>query len=119
MVRVQIVLLTFEGPPKRFHWAVIDTGMRKGEMLGAAWRYLNLEEDYLSIAQALNKKGAIVPRPKTKASCRSIDLPDEVIIALIKHKAYIIEQKRIAGELYHDLDLINCTAIGKKSITVM
>lgn|GEM_PF-3355208 len=72
-----------------------------------------MEEGYLSAAQALNKFGKIVPHPKTRAGFRSIDLPDEVIDALIKHKVKIEEQKRKAGDLYHDLDLVKCTADGK------
>ena len=68
----------------------IMTGIRKGEILGTAWRYLNIEVGYLIIAQTLNKKAKLVPRTKTKAGFCSIDLPDEVIKALIKHKEFMI-----------------------------
>jgi len=77
----------------------LTSGIRKGEILTLAWRYVNLEEGYLSIAQALDKHGNIVPRPKTRAGFGSIDLPDEVIDALIKHKSKTEEQKRKAGDL--------------------
>jgi integrase len=110
---LKFLQIAVDSPYYMIFLLTVTTGMRKGEILGLAWRYVNLEEGYLSIAQVLDKYGVIVPRPKTRAGFRSVDLPDEVIDALIKHKTKIAEQKRKAGNLYHDLDLVNCTPVGK------
>lgn len=91
----------------------ITTGMRKGEVLALAWKYVNLENGYLSITQVLNNRGKIVPGTKTRSGFRSIDLPDETVDALIQHKTLIQKQKQHAAGTYHDLDLVNCTPLGK------
>lgn len=91
----------------------ITTGMRKGEILGLQWRYINVEEGYLSVAQVFNKhENKLVPGAKTKAGIRTIDLPDETVQALIEYKDLIDVQKQRAAAIYQDFDLVNCSPTG-------
>ena len=49
---------------------------------------------------------------KTKSSRRVIDLPEEIIAALKKHKRQILAEKHRAGVVYTDYDLVACTSTG-------
>ncbi|KIO65163.1 MULTISPECIES: tyrosine-type recombinase/integrase [Bacillaceae] len=52
------------------------------------------------------------PGAKTKAGKRVIQLMDETVDELLSHKKKVQSDKREAGELYNDLDLVVCTSLG-------
>jgi len=63
-------------------------GLRKGECLGLKWRNINLADKMLSVKEQLVKgeNGYEISALKTKASLRDINLTNEDVIILEKHK---------------------------------
>lgn len=91
----------------------LTTGMRQGEILALRWKDIDFNNNTLSIKQTLNHAGnKIIAGAKTKSGQRSIALPNETIHFLVKHKETIDNEKRVAGILYTNHDLVVCTNIG-------
>ncbi|WJQ79835.1 site-specific integrase [Brevibacillus brevis] len=92
----------------------VTTGMRQGEILALQWKDIDFENGFLRVTQILSHDGKeILPYTKTKSGTRTIDLPDEIITELKKHKVRIAKEKLAAGpHLYSDLDLVVCSEIG-------
>jgi integrase len=92
----------------------ITTGMRQGEILALPWKNIDFDNGILRVTQILSHDGKeIYPHTKTKAGTRTIDLPDETIMELKKHKLRVSKEKLALGpELYTDLDLVVCTENG-------
>lgn len=94
---------------------LLTTGMRIGEVLGLRWRDILFEERKITVRQQISfvKGGYVVQEPKTRASKRSIPIPNEVIQALIKHKLSQDIRKNFFGEEYAmQADLVCCTDKG-------
>lgn len=91
----------------------LATGMRKGEILGLRWKDIDFDNKVLCIRQILSHDGKqLLNETKTKASRRVIDLPEEVVTALKKHKRQVLTEKLRTGETYTDYDLVACTSTG-------
>lgn len=69
-------------------YLTVVTSLREGELLGLRWRDLNWEERYLrvNVAAVQGRSGLELAEPKTKASRRRVDLPDEAVAVLKEHK---------------------------------
>jgi integrase len=69
-------------------YLTITTSLREGELLGLRWSDLNLEERYLrvNVAAVQGRDGLELAEPKTKASRRRVDLPDDAVTMLKEHK---------------------------------
>lgn len=93
----------------------LSTGLRRGELLGLRWRDLDLDGRTLSVRQCVNvhKGGPILEAPKTAAARRLVRLPEEAVAALRDHRRRQVEHRLALGELWHDHDLVFCTAEGK------
>ncbi|WP_246005864.1 site-specific integrase [Brevibacillus gelatini] len=78
------------------------------------WKDIDFENGFLRVTQILSHDGKeILPYTKTKSGTRTIDLPDETIAELKKHKVRIAKEKLAAGpDLYTDLDLVVCSENG-------
>ncbi|CDC72780.1 site-specific recombinase XerD [Candidatus Colimorpha enterica] len=59
----------------------LTTGMRRGEILGLQWKDVNLDTGELHIRRQVVKKGtqALISKPKTKSSIRTILLPPGMV----------------------------------------
>jgi integrase len=70
-------------------YVLLSLGLRRGEVLGLRWQYVNLERGLMQIEESLvSVRGvAQVNKPKTKNSRRSLRLPLEVIDTLRLHQA--------------------------------
>ncbi|WP_046176513.1 tyrosine-type recombinase/integrase [Domibacillus indicus] len=92
----------------------LTTGMRQGEILGLRWKDVDFEKDCLRITQTLSTDGKeIFPYTKTKSGTRTVDLPEETLIQLEKHKKLVDKEKQELGAaLYKNMDLVVCTATG-------
>ena len=92
----------------------VTTGMRQGEILALQWKDIDFENGFLRVTQILSHDGKeILPYTKTKSGTRTIDLPDETIAELKKHKVRIAKEKLAAGpDIYTDLDLVVCSENG-------
>ena len=67
----------------------VHTGLRRSELLGLKWRYVDLEMASLSVTQVLhrNKGGRFIfERPKTQKGRRSVDLTPTSALMLRDHR---------------------------------
>jgi len=68
----------------------VSLGMRQGELLALEWPDVDFERRTISISKQLQYipgMGLLVKPPKTRASIRTLPLPDVAFSALLEHKA--------------------------------
>ncbi|MEC0490214.1 site-specific integrase [Bacillus licheniformis] len=87
------------------------TGLRAGELLALKWKDIDFEENTINITKTYynpnnNTKHYKLLPPKTKGSIRKIDVEDEVISALQKHRLKQKEIKLQVGKDYYDGDFV-------------
>lgn len=89
----------------------VQTGMRRGELLGLRWSNVDFEARTVTVVEQLSRRTQGVGRfgpPKTLASRRTIDLSTESIAALGLWREAQDEQRRTWAELYQDEGLVFC-----------
>jgi integrase len=89
----------------------VQTGMRRGELLGLRWSNVDQEARTVTVVEQLSRRTGGVGRfgpPKTSASRRTIDLSTESIAALGLWRDAQDEQRRSWAELYQDEGLVFC-----------
>jgi integrase len=77
----------------------LDTGLRRGELLGLQWGDINLDEATLRVERAIEetRQGLRVKAPKTKRGRRSIMLPQRAVAMLRGHRIAQLEQRLVLG----------------------
>jgi len=100
------------------YFLALNTGMRRGEILGLRWRDLDLAAGQLTINQGLVRvtgKGLIFQEPKTALSKRVINLAPPVVQVLKEHKKKQAEYRLMAGGAYDEkgLDLVFANELGE------
>ena len=97
---------------------LFGTGLRRGELLGLRWRDLDMAAGTMQVKQTLvrvknhgapqggPKTRLLFQAPKTAASCRTVPIPQECLIALKRHRARQAEEKLRLGAAYQDHELI-------------
>ncbi|MFY9505157.1 MAG: tyrosine-type recombinase/integrase [Dethiobacteria bacterium] len=100
------------------YFLALNTGMRRGEILGLRWRDLDLAAGQLTINQGLVRvtgKGLIFQEPKTALSKRVINLAPPVVQVLKEHKKEQAEYRLMAGGAYDEkgLDLVFANELGE------
>ena len=97
----------------------LTTGMREGELLALRWRDVDLDGASLQVRGTLaylKGEGWHIGQPKTARSRRRIDLSNEVVMALRRHKLRQAEERKAAGDVWgHGVacaDLVFCNEIG-------
>ena len=95
-------------------YLALNTGMRKGELLGLQWKDIDYNKNVINVKRQLTRtdKGLIFKKVKTKSGNRTIPITDDVIRYLKSHKIRQSEQKLALGEGYNNKDLIACNGIG-------
>jgi integrase len=92
----------------------ILTGCRQGEILGLRWKDIDFENKRIYIRQTLSHDGKELRNvTKTKASVRSISIPDTLIKQLNKERKTCNGNKLKYGSVYEDNDLVICTKHGR------
>lgn len=95
----------------------LNTGMRRGEVLGLRWQDVDFTTKQLAVNQGLVRisgKGLVLQEPKTKLSNRVISLPPTVVNVLKEHKKQQNEQRLLAGGAYNpELDLVFANELGE------
>jgi len=92
----------------------LNTGMRKGELLGLKWQDINFSKNKIEVKRQLTRtdEGLIFKKVKTKSGNRTIPVTDEVAKFLKSHKIRQSEQRLALGDGYNQNDLIACNGIG-------
>lgn len=94
------------------------TGLRQGEVLGLTWDCVDFEKGILTINKQMQlhqEQGmkAYVPVPTKNSKNRTITAAPFVMAQLKRHKVTQTEQRLLAGELWHQSDLIFTNEFGK------
>ncbi|BCC50907.1 MULTISPECIES: tyrosine-type recombinase/integrase [Bacillaceae] len=87
------------------------TGLRAGELVALKWKDIDFEENTINITKTYynprnNTKDYKLLPPKTNGSIRKIDVEDEVINTLHKHRLKQKEIKLQVGKEYYDKDFV-------------
>lgn len=89
------------------------TGMRQGEILGLRWKDIDFKRKQIVVNQSLSHDGKMFKKPKTETSIRSIAISDAVVQVLKQQRKLVLKEKMHFRHAYADLDLVNCTQLGK------
>jgi integrase len=93
-------------------WRLAATsGMRRGDLAGLTWRYLDLDGARLSVERQLvpTRGGVSFGPPKSARSRRMIALDAETLDALRAHRAAQVLERDFAADAYDDADLVLST----------
>jgi integrase len=96
------------------YYLALNTGMRRGELLGLRWSDLRLEDGYVAVRQNLVKtdSGIMIQEPKTANSRRNISISPKTIEVLKRHKDTQDYEKEKHEEDYNDHGLVFCRLNG-------
>ncbi|TDA65526.1 MAG: site-specific integrase [Clostridia bacterium] len=110
MNQVRKLLAATEGTPLYvIVYLAVNTGLRRGELLGLKWEDVDMGVGVAYIRRVLQKVGGhgyVFREPKTPKSRRSVALAPSVVEVLKKHRARQAEEKLLMGEDYNDLGLV-------------
>lgn len=100
------------------YFLALNTGMRRGELLGLRWQDLDFEAGQLTVKQGLVRvsgQGLVLQEPKTKLSNRVINLAPAVLQILKEHREKKAECRLMAGGAYDEvgLDLVFANELGE------
>lgn len=79
----------------------LATGARQGELFGLAWKNVDFAASSIAIKQqVIEGKGfhELTEKLKTKASRRSIEIPDRLLLILNEHRSALLKERNL-GEL--------------------
>jgi integrase len=101
-------------------WVAIGMGLRKSELCGLPLTELDLEDPSIHVCETIQrvklpgekKSHMIQGSPKSKASQRSLPIPDCVLEALQRHMARREEQRLLAGTAWKESGRVFTTTIG-------
>jgi integrase len=82
----------------------ITLGLRPGELRKLTWDHVDLSRGVVHVWRSASKSGDT----KTPKSKRSLELPKRAIAALTMHKARQANERRAAGDAWHDNNLVFC-----------
>lgn len=93
----------------------LSTGMRIGEIFGLTWENVDLDAKKIYVCQSLvstNHGYRLEPSPKTKTGHRQIELPQNCVGVLVKHRAWQEMQKAEWLNQWSDLGVVITNANG-------
>lgn len=90
-------------------------GLRIGEALGLTWADVDFATSTLRVRRSLQRiDGKLSFKdPKTAKSLRTLTMPSMLVTALRQHRIRQLEERLIAGEAWHEQDLIFTNTIGR------
>jgi integrase len=98
-----------------YHLAIL-TGMRRGELVGLKWEYVNLDAQTLAVTntlQRINGMGIVEGGPKSRRSRRQIALGNEATRLLTEVRTRQLEKRLSAGPLWEDRGYVFCQDNGR------
>ena len=97
-------------------YLLLDSGMRRGELLGLEWKDIHWENCTITIRRNsvyIPEKGTYTDTPKMRKSVRTIKLPKESFDMLQLYRAWQSRQRLKLGDKWHDTDRLFTTWCGK------
>ena len=98
-------------------WTVaLAVGLRQSETLGLRWSDIDLDVGTLTVRRGLHRvsgKGLVYEEPKAERSRRTLALPAPLVMALRHHRAVQLEERRAAGALWEEHDLVFAQVNGR------
>jgi integrase len=116
--QAQAFLRGIHGDPlEAFYVLALNTGMRRGELLGLHWTDVPVQDDepYLEVKYALQdeKQGHFTfVQPKTEHGRRQIQLNQTALHAQREHQINQQQQRQAVGDAWCDQDLVFTTSTG-------
>ena len=97
-----------ETPYRAAFWLSAYTGMRRGEIAGLQWKYVDLDKGYLSVVFANGRvdRKLTLTEVKSNTSRRMLTLDPTTIGVLRKHLAAQSEHRLKLGSAYEDNGLV-------------
>jgi integrase len=84
-------------------------GLRPGELRKLTWDHVDLDRGVIHVWRSASRTGDV----KTPHSKRSLVLPRRAVEALRKHQRRQAAERRTAGDLYQDTNLVFCYEDGR------
>jgi integrase len=87
----------------------IREGLRQGEILGLHWRNVDLDGGALAVTgslQGARRSSLTIGEPKSRKSVRALALFPETVEALREHRSRQEQERRRAGSMWADGDLV-------------
>lgn len=97
-------------------WALfLETGMRRGEVLGVRWQDVDYAARTVAVAQTVGvvRNAVVIGKPKTKSGRRSVAITQAMADALKEHRRTQAERRLLLGPVREDRDLVFPAANGK------
>jgi integrase len=114
---VRALLATAAEAPNGARWSVaLALGLRQGEALGLLWEDVDLDAGTLTVRRALQRvkgKGLVLVEPKSFAGRRALALPPPLLEALRRHRAWQLQQRMAAADVWQDGGYVFAQADGK------
>lgn len=101
---------------KDFYHLALLTGMRRAELAGLQWAYVDLVDGRLGVVKTLQRisgKGLIESQPKTSRSRRSIALSPDAVALLHEIRGRQIGQQMTVGEIWQNGGYVFTQADGR------
>jgi integrase len=90
------------------------TGMRAGELLALRWADVDLDGGHVLVCRSIGRgdEGYYEKAPKSDAGRRTVELDDELVDLLRRHRKEQNERRLALGAGWRDLDLVFCEIDG-------
>ena len=115
--------VAMNSPIDLFLHICVHLGLRHGEALGLTWEAIDLETRTLTVRQTLKDERRLLPGGqgqvrsrlqdvKTKASKRTLRMPDPVLESIVRHQMAQSTLKLLAGPNWRESGMVFTTSIG-------
>lgn len=101
---------------KVFYYLSLYCGFRKSETLALCWNDIDFENKTINISKSVGKseEGAVVKRPKTSTSIRTVSLPKNIMPLLVSYKWEYDTYKANLGTAWQGEDNLFIQEDGKR-----
>ena len=101
---------------KVFYYLSLYCGFRKSETLALCWDDIDFENKTINISKSVGKseEGAVVKRPKTSTSIRTVSLPKNIMPLLVSYKWEFDTYKANLGTAWQGEDNLFIQEDGKR-----
>ncbi|MCF2670456.1 site-specific integrase [Butyricicoccus pullicaecorum] len=95
---------------------LLDTGMRRGELLGLEWKDIDFDRCTITIRRNsvyLPGQGVITQTPKTRRSARTVKVPQDCIDMLRQYRTHQLQERLKLGDQWEEHDRLFTTWNGR------